>query len=91
MKILNETELEDSTSFDVELTDEETDLLILAGLQHMIEESGLPVMAVKASKAMRVEDSKSHELTPEEISELVNLGFNKVLKDYLEKQPDLEL
>jgi hypothetical protein len=90
MKILSEKELDDNVSFEVELTDEETDMLILAGLQKMIEDSGLPVMAIKASKSMKVETTKSHDLTPEETSELVNLGFNKVIKDYIDKQDALE-
>lgn len=86
MKILSEEETEGNVTFDVELTDEETDLLVLAGLQKMIEDSGLPVVAVRASKMMKVSvKSTQHDLSEEEVSLLVNLGFNKVIKEFLDR------
>lgn len=84
MEILEPEKLENGEPFQVNLTDEEIDMLIILGLQFIIEESKLPVIAIKASKNIKHMDT--YDLSKEELSELVSNGFNKMLRDFLNKE-----
>jgi len=84
MKILEPEKLEAGEPFKIDLTEGEIDTLILIALKDLIKESGLPVVAVKASE--NIEGVRTHDLTEDELSELVSIGFNAVLKNFINKE-----
>ena len=75
MNILEPEKLEAGEPFKIDLTDEETDALALAGLQKIIRDSNIPVIAKKASKKLTGLNTaitgKTCDLYYDELSELV--------------------
>jgi hypothetical protein len=87
MEILSEEETSDGYKLEVDLNEEETNALILAGIQSIIDEEDLDVVAkpLLNKSQLTSTDVKIHNLSSDETAVLVNLGFNKVIRDSLSK------